>query len=267
MDIFGDRMKSYECKQRFMPLLPIIARLDGKNFSRFTKGLNCPYDSRFVDVMIETAKYIVDESNALVAYTQSDEITLIFYSDEHKSQVFFDGKVQKMVSVLSSMATAKFNEIRKEFLPDFKPHVLALFDCRCYQVPTKMEAANSVLWREQDATNNAINMAAHHYFGHKKTMHLNGNEKQEILWSEVGVNFNDYPAYFKRGTFIQRKLVDVEIDQETWLKIPERNRPESRLVKRHKIISVEMPTFTKVTNRVETIFDGEEPSIDLHGVV
>ena len=165
------------------------------------------------------------------------------------------------------MASAKFNELRKEYLPDFKPHVLSLFDCRCYQVPNKVEAANALLWREQDATKNAVSMAAHHYFGHKKTMYLSASEKQEKLWNEAGVNFNDYPAYFKRGTFIRRELIDVEIDDETWMKIPEKHRPESRLVKRHNMISIGMPTFTKVTNRVETIFDGEEPSIALHGVV
>ncbi len=57
----------------------------------------------------------LEETNALVGYTQSDEISLILYSDKIGSQVFFDGKVQKLVSVLASMATLFFQEGLREF--------------------------------------------------------------------------------------------------------------------------------------------------------
>jgi len=39
----GDCIKSYEAAQtssRFLPMVPIVARMDGKNFSRFTKAMN-----------------------------------------------------------------------------------------------------------------------------------------------------------------------------------------------------------------------------------
>ena len=48
-DDFGDRMKVYEMAEagrRLMPLLPAVARLDGKGFSGFTRGLARPFDER-----------------------------------------------------------------------------------------------------------------------------------------------------------------------------------------------------------------------------
>ena len=82
-DSLWDRMKFYEsqaCVEKLLPLIPVIARLDGKGFSKFTKGLKRPYDERLSKLMVETTKYLVKETNANCGYTQSDEITLVWYS-------------------------------------------------------------------------------------------------------------------------------------------------------------------------------------------
>lgn len=54
-DPLGTRLKNLyekpEESRRFTPMLPVIVRLDGKNFSRFTRGMNRPYDERLVRVM------------------------------------------------------------------------------------------------------------------------------------------------------------------------------------------------------------------------
>ena len=89
-DNLGDRMKGYESMEsgrRCMSLLPILARIDRKNFSRFTRNMDRPYDIRLSQRMIETTKHLVKESNARIGYTQSDEISLLFYSDNTKEQV------------------------------------------------------------------------------------------------------------------------------------------------------------------------------------
>lgn len=56
-----------------------MARIDGNCFSAFTKGLRRPFDERFVDLMVETTKFLVDKSEAQLAYCQSDEITLFWF--------------------------------------------------------------------------------------------------------------------------------------------------------------------------------------------
>lgn len=263
-DDFGNRMKAYEKQEagrRFMPLLPVYARIDGKGFSKFTKGLERPYDERMSRCMIETTKYLVKETNALIGYTQSDEISLAWYSDSVDSQIFFDGKIQKMVSVLASMATVKFNDMILDILPE-KSDRFACFDARVFQLPSKMELTNTFLWREQDATKNAISMAARAHFSHKELHGKSGSEMQEMMWN-AGTNFNDYPAFFKRGTFVQRVLEERFLTEEELSRIPEKHREEavSEPVTRSAIVEMDMPRFGSVTNRVGVVFDGEEPTV------
>ena len=94
-DSFGDRMKMYESQttqRKLIPRIPVVARLDGHTFSKWTKGLKRPYDKRLSDLMIETTRYMVEKYNANCGYTQSDEITLTWYIEDFKSEMIFKGK-------------------------------------------------------------------------------------------------------------------------------------------------------------------------------
>lgn len=263
-DMMGNRLKTYESiesDRRFVPMLPIYARIDGRSFSKFTRGMQRPFDMNMISAMIETTKYLVSETDAKIGYTQSDEISLVFYAEEADSQVFFDGRVQKLCSVLAGLATAKFLTIAIQTWPDRVEDRLPVFDCRVFTLPNKIETANTFLWREQDATKNAITMAASFYYSHKELMYKTGKEKQEMLF-EKGINFNDYPSCFKRGTFVRRQnvlkaLSDVELN-----KIPQEKRPNGPVM-RTTINEIEMPPFSKVTNRIGVIFDGEDPQIKI----
>ena len=138
-DDFGDRMKRYEAveTERYaMPLLPIYARIDGRCFSSFTQGMKRPYHERITRAMVETTKYLVEETHARIGYTQSDEISLVWQQDRYDSEVLFSGKVHKLVSVLASMATAKFNHVclADETLRERTLQMLPVFDCRVFQV-------------------------------------------------------------------------------------------------------------------------------------
>lgn len=45
METFGDRMKTYESIEtgrKFIPLLPVYARIDGRCFSKFTRDMDRP---------------------------------------------------------------------------------------------------------------------------------------------------------------------------------------------------------------------------------
>jgi tRNA(His) guanylyltransferase len=143
-DDLGDRMKGYEMAEAgrmLIKTLPIMIRLDGKAFHTFTKGLKRPYDERLSTLMANTTKYLVEQTNALVGYTQSDEISLVLYSDDPLTQVYFDGRIQKLTSVVASMTTMYFNKFMASALPE-KADKVALFDCRVWNVPTLEEAAN-----------------------------------------------------------------------------------------------------------------------------
>lgn len=263
-DALGDRMKAYEAREadrRFMPMCPVYARIDGRNFSTFTKGMSRPFDTTMTEMMIATTEALVEETHARIGYTQSDEISLVWVAERSDSSIFFDHRVAKMTSVLASYATVAFIthllDTPHAHKADRYPH----FDCRVFQLPTRAEAANVFLWREQDATKNAISMAARSVYSHKELDHKSGPEMQEMLFSK-GINFNDYPAFFKRGTFVRRETIEREFTDEEIARIPETHRPApGERIQRSVLRRLEMPRFGGVTNRAAVIFDGAEPVI------
>jgi len=262
-DEHGNRMKLYEKHgiERFMPLLPVCARLDGKCFSKFTKGFDRPFDSGMINLMQHVTEILVAETCADIGYTQSDEISLIWKNDKVNSQIFFDSKIQKMVSVLASMCTAYFNANAEFFLPHAK-HKLALFDCRAWQVPNITEASNVLLWREKDATKNSVSMLGHEYFSHKQLHKKTANDIQNMLLTQHDVNWSDYPNAFKRGTYVVRNAITSKPStEEIKLLSPKHNahnNPDFK-VTRHVIEMVNFPPMGKVINRNEVYFEGVEP--------
>lgn len=256
-------MKLYEMAEagrKFMPLLPIVARLDGKCFSNFTRGLERPYDVRLSNLMIDTTKFLVQETNAVCGYTQSDEITLAWYSSTMESQIYFDGRIQKMVSVLAATCSVYFNYLMMARLEDRLDRQL-VFDCRAWQVPTLEEAVNCFLWREFDATKNSISMAASAYYSHKELQDKDGSQKQEMLFQK-GINWNDYPDYFKRGSYIQRRVIKSKLTVEDLQKLPPLHNAHKNPdleIERTVYDRIDMPPLNRVTNRVGVIFNGELP--------
>lgn len=264
-DPLGDRIKRYEHQETgrsLMPLLPVVARLDGRSFSRFTQGLQRPFDPRMSDLMLEVARFLVEDTGACYGYTQSDEISLVFYSPSHDEQIFFNGRIFKMTSNLAALATAKFNRLLPEYLPE-KAHRLPTFDCRVFNLPNLMEAANTILWREFDATKNSIYAVARTFYSHDQLDGLTIQEMHDRLF-ERGINWNDYEPRFKRGSHIQRRHVERAFTAEEIDLLPPKHaahKNPSLTVLRSTITVLPMPPFSKVLNRVEVIFSAADPLV------
>jgi tRNA(His) 5'-end guanylyltransferase len=115
-DDLGDRMKRYEshdCERRFIEGLPIYARIDGRSFSKFTKGMGRPYDIRLTNALIDVTKALVRETHATIGYIQSDEISLAWINCG-----LFDRKSHKLHSVLASLAASAFANALVEYFDD-----------------------------------------------------------------------------------------------------------------------------------------------------
>jgi tRNA(His) 5'-end guanylyltransferase len=265
MDDLGDRLKAYEQQEtarKLIPGIPIYARIDGRSFSRFSRDMNRPFDPRMTAAMIDSTKYLVDKSEATIGYTQSDEISLAWANVDHNAEPWFGGKIHKLTSVLASMATIAFVEGIMHNFPDWQAylHRMPHFDCRVFQVPNLDELANCMLWRNLDATKNAISMAAHHHFGHNELQGKNSAQKQEMLWQTHGINFNDYPASFKRGTFVRKTTVQRTLSAQELGDIPPQHRPSGHaLVTRNQVIDFDLPPLGKIANRKDVLFFGAQP--------
>ena len=206
---------------------------------------------------------LVAETNANCGYTQSDEITLCWFNPDPKSQPYFNGKIFKILTELSAMSSVFFNEKLPEYLPE-KVGKRPRFDARVWNVPNLEEAVNSFLWREFDATKNSISMAASSVYSHNLLEGKNGSEKQEMLFQK-GINWNDYPSFFKRGTYVQRKVRIGKLTFEELEKLPPKHNARKNsefVVKRKYVVELELPPLTKVTNKVDVILFGQEYKTD-----
>ena len=224
-DSLGDRMKNnYEnrAKTYLTRRMPVIIRLDGRAFHTFTKGMKKPYDEIFHNTMNATMKYLCENiQGCKIGYTQSDEITLLLTDyDTLDTDAWFDNNVQKICSVSASMATMAFNKYLFKYADEYCDSVAALqdfdiegkyisvlqkalengamFDSRCFNIPED-EVTNCFIWRQQDATRNAIQMLGQCNFSHRELQGKSCNDIQDMLMTQKGINFNDMPTEFKRG--------------------------------------------------------------------
>lgn len=259
----GDKHKKYEAftESVLMPWLPVVVRLDGRSFHTFTKGLKRPYDARMSEVMIETTKYLLDKTGADIGYCQSDEITIAFSNEygtgNEECTMMFSGRVQKIVSIFASIASVRFNQLIAEKIPE-KSHLMPVFDARVFQYPSLALAAETFLWRETDATRNSLSMAVQSLYNHKDCMGAGFKKKHDMLYAK-GVNWNDYPAFFKRGTYVAKREFMMTLNKEELDKIPVKFREPGKTYSRNSVVDLELECYTKLANPVGVFFRGEEP--------
>ena len=223
------RMKDYESisKTRLMKRCPVICRIDGKAHHTFTRGFKRPFDEVYMKSMQETTKYLCENLQGVVlGYTQSDEITLVFVDyEKFNTSPYFDYEVQKLCSIIASMATMAFNKFfaenvrAYEFSDDTWSEELktfdtsradvykkalekgAMFDARVFNIP-KEEVTNCVYWRQLDASRNSIQMVGQANFSHKELHCKTCNDIQDMLMLQKNINWNDFPTHQKRGTCV-----------------------------------------------------------------
>ncbi|MGA2182517.1 MAG: tRNA(His) guanylyltransferase Thg1 family protein [Bryobacteraceae bacterium] len=229
-DELGRRMKQYY-EDALRLCLPrrsyVIVRIDGRAFHTFTSDLERPYCRRLADALDQAALYACQQMiGCRFAYGQSDEYSFLLTDVEgEKSPLWFDGNVQKIVSVSASLFTAAFNR-------RFAGATLATFDARVLLIPQRTEVTKYFLWRQLDASANSLNMLASAHFSHAELSHKSTAEKHEMLHAR-GVNWARQPADFKRGRVVRRAAEpEGDAQAQRWeidLEIPVFNRDRAYL--------------------------------------
>lgn len=210
------RMKRYELPftQHLIRRCPAIVRIDGRAFSTFSKGFTKPSDIWLRQAMEQTSQRLCEVVPTVkFAYGQSDEISLLLidYSNLDTAP-FFDGKVQKLASVIASEATLAFNcsiyrllqnndcvqVLGESFIRNklFK----ATFDARVFSVPER-DVTNYFIWRQQDAIRNAILGIAQWKF-YDRDLYGKSIEQLKVMLSEAGFD----PEHLERS-FSQKSLM------------------------------------------------------------
>ena len=225
-DAIGDRMKDqYEDRTRmFLPRRTYtILRVDGKAFHSYCAHMDRPYSTNFMYAMDAVALGMLKElMGAQFAYVQSDEISFLLTDfAKPNTEAWFDGNIQKMVSVGASMASSYFNR-------DGFSGKVPMFDARVFTIPDHVEVENYFIWRQQDAVRNSIQMLAQHYYSHNQLHGKNCSELQDMIHAK-GDNWNDHPSRFKRGGLVYYDRLTVPYP--SW------------------VVSSDCPTFTSEDGR------------------
>ena len=216
-DTLGDRMKEYEqvTKVKLVRRMPAIIRLDGRAFHTFTRNLVRPYDAIFGRVMMATSLELVRTiQNAVFAYSQSDEISILMLDYKNKdTQAWLGSQVQKIVSLSAAICSTLFQQHFFSTYPKNGFPPLPVFDSRVFSIP-ESDVVNYFIWRQQDAERNSINSLAQSLFSHAE---LQGRKREEVLsmLTSIGVEWGEAPVPQKRG-FSVTSIINPETEHRVF---------------------------------------------------
>jgi tRNA(His) guanylyltransferase len=193
----------------------IVVRIDGRGFSKLTKKYNFtkPNDIRALDLMnaaaIEVTKSLVD---IVLAYGQSDEYSFVL----HENTNLFDRRAAKLATTIATTFTAEYCMLWKQFFPDTElTRPWPTFDARCVAYPKRKILRDYLCWRQADCHINNLynttfwNMVLQGGMGQTEAeQELKGTlsgDKNEILFKRFGINYNNEPLIFKKGSVVYRK--------------------------------------------------------------
>lgn len=246
----GERMKKYESvtNTKLIPNMDTVIRLDGRSFSKFTKRFKKPFDDYFVNMMNLTTKYLCENlQNVKFGFVQSDEISLYITDlSSYEDSLPFDGKIQKLVSISSSLASSYFAML----LMDYEINVegkpitdvisggrkLPVFDSRVFQLPNFNELKNCFIWRQRDCVKNSISSVGQFYFSTSELKNKNTNEVQDMLFNIKGVNWNDFNVGLKRGRMVTKHCLINNKDKIRYNKIVGETLSDSDVIRNEWVI-------------------------------
>ena len=211
----GDRMKAYEKndKRKLEPKTPVIIRLDGRAFHTYTRGFDKPFDDTIIAAMQYTTQKLCEEiQNVKIAYSQSDEITLFLSDfDGKNTQQWFNGEVDKIVSLSSSIATYYFNYYMEtnHWFKNPEKRKPANFDARAFNVP-KHEVVNCFIWRQQDAIRNSISALAQSEYSSKDLHKKSTAQMLEMLLNKK-INWTDLSVVKQRGFCVVKEFFMLDV--------------------------------------------------------
>ncbi|KAK4626417.1 tRNA(His) guanylyltransferase [Fulvia fulva] len=226
-------VRNFELADNIAPSNWIVVRIDGRGFSKLCKNYHFtkPNDRRALELMnaaaVEVVKSFVD---IVLAYGQSDEYSFVF----HENTTLFERRREKLATSVSTMFTAEYCMlwpnfmVREEGDSRFveKGRVIGLerpwptFDGRCVAYPKKRILRDYLKWRQADChINNLYNTTFWNVVqngpmsGTDAELELKGTlakDKNEILWSRFGVNYNAEPEIYKKGSVVYRDYGECE---------------------------------------------------------
>ena len=198
---FDAHMRSFEHYHghTILPSTYTVLRIDGRSFSKYTKKYKKPFDDYLHTLMCESAAETMDDLDGIVAYVESDEVSILLST----ASLPFNGSIEKLVSVSASVMSSNFTALSGDVVS---------FDSRVISLPNQETVLDYFNWRHADAVKNSLNTYAYwllrsqglsEFAAHQDLMKKGVDYKNELLFNH-GVNFCDTPEWTRRGSLIFR---------------------------------------------------------------
>ncbi|XP_005187375.2 probable tRNA(His) guanylyltransferase [Musca domestica] len=214
-------VKDYERDDSILPNVWIVIRVDGKGFHKFSKvhDFEKPNDEKALNLMNNAAQTVMEEfRDIILSYGQSDEYSFVF----RKETNVFNRRSSKLLSYVTSLFTSSYVMNWPNWMGDKKLQYPPCFDGRVVLYPSDQNLRDYLSWRQADVhINNLYNTAFWNLVlkagltNQQAEAELRGTfsaDKNELLFSRFGINYNDLPAMFRKGTILLRKKVVVNKD-------------------------------------------------------
>ncbi|KAM4586316.1 putative tRNA(His) guanylyltransferase isoform 1-T2 [Fundulus diaphanus] len=202
-------VRSFETDDTCLRNCYIVVRLDGRNFHKFAEQhrFTKPNDDRALGLMSRSARSVMEElEDVVVAYGQSDEFSFIF----KRTSTWFKRRASKLMTHVASQFSSSYVFYWKEFFGEQPLLYPPGFDGRVVLYPTNRNLRDYLSWRQADCHINNLYNTVFWTLVQKGGLtttqaedRLKGTlaaDKNEILFSEFDINYNNESALHRKGT-------------------------------------------------------------------
>lgn len=267
-DSLGDKVKAFEDVENdrcFAPNSFLLARVDGRAFHTFTKGMSKPVDLWVLNSMIQATIDVAADFKSRLAYVQSDEATFCWHYESSSTEALpFNGREQKLCSSIAAGFSSAFMNALITSDPQRYLNLgrVPSFDCRIWEVPGWGAQVDAFFWREKDAVKNAVSTAACTVASAKELAGLKHRERLALLEAR-GFDWEGLPLAFRCGAYVRRISRMCEIDAEIIAKIPHDKRlaPGTLFMRHETAIDSNLLSINQLYNECEFLVHGIEPHI------
>jgi tRNA(His) guanylyltransferase len=205
-------VKQFEMQSALLPETWVVVRVDGKGFTKFTAehGYEKPNDIRGLSLMTACAIEVVKSiPGFILAYGQSDEYSFVL----HKASQLYNRRGEKIISTVVSQFSSAFVYLWPRFFPETRLLRPPGFDSRAVLYPNEDILMDYLRWRQTDChINNLYNTCFWRLVStglteaesHQKLKGTSSGEKNELLYQQFQVNYNEEPEMYRKGTTLIR---------------------------------------------------------------
>jgi len=189
----------------------IVIRIDGHNFHKFSleHGYKKPNDIKALTLMNQCAQEVMKEyRDIVISYGQSDEYSFVF----RRRTTQFSRRKSKLITNIVSLFSSSFVFHWKSYFPQTDMQYPPSFDGRAVVYPARDNIRDYLSWRQADChINNLYNTCfwalvqqggMTNKEAERKLKDTLSCDKNEILFSEFGINYNNELELFRKGTVI-----------------------------------------------------------------